>query len=72
MADYTLKLYRRQQPHSSPGALIGTYACAADDSAAAVASLTTDHAAAIAGCDYAFVAGPHGRIVWEYGGGPDI
>jgi hypothetical protein len=67
MADYTLKLYRRQQPHTSPGALVGTYACAADNSAAAIASLTTDHAEAIAQSDYAFIAGPHGRIVWEYG-----
>jgi hypothetical protein len=67
MANYTLKLYRRQQPHTSPGALIGSYACDVADGAAAIASLTTDHADAIAGCDYAFIAGPHGRIVWEYG-----
>jgi hypothetical protein len=71
MADYILKLYRRQQRHTSPGALIGSYACVAEDSAAAITSLTTDHAGVIADCDYAFIAGPHGRIVWEYGSARD-
>jgi hypothetical protein len=71
MADYRLKLYRRLQRHTTPGALVGAFSVEAEDSAAAISRLAADHADAIAGCDFAFIAGPHGRIVWEYGGSRD-
>jgi hypothetical protein len=67
MADYTLKLYRRSDPHDSPGQLIGKYAFSADGSAEAVEHATTTFAGALRNCDYALIGGMHGRVVWEKG-----
>jgi hypothetical protein len=65
MPVYTLKLYRRQEPHASPGKLVGSFSFTAPDHAAAVTSAMIEYAAALADCDYAFIGGPHGRRVWE-------
>jgi hypothetical protein len=65
MADYTLKLYRRQQPRSSPGRLVGSFTFVADDHEAAIAHAEATYADELAGCDYALISGQHGRVVWE-------
>ena len=67
MADYTLKLYRRPDPDTSPGRLIGRYAFSADGNAEAIAHATSSFASAITNCDYAIIGGLHGRVVWEKG-----
>ena len=67
VAAYTLKLYRRQDPHSSPGALIGRYDFSAAGNAEAIEHATAAYATALADCDHAVIGGLHGRIVWEKG-----
>ena len=72
MTDFTLKLYHRDEPHTSPGRLVGQITLFADDSETATARALHDFASVIAAADYAFIQGPHGRIVWERSaeGGP--
>jgi hypothetical protein len=70
MADYTLKLYRRPDPDVSPGQLIGRYAFSADGNAEAVEHAKMTFAGALKSCDYAFIGGMHGRVVWEKGRQP--
>jgi len=67
MANYTLKLYRRPDPDSSPGQLIGRYAFSADGNPEAVDHATTSFVKAITDSDYAVIGGLNGRIVWEKG-----
>jgi len=65
MADYRLKLYRRQHPKETPGTLIGNFTLAADSAEEAILRAQADYADYLAECDHAFIGGPHGRIVWE-------
>jgi hypothetical protein len=65
MADYMLKLYRRQDPRTSPGKLVGSFAFVADGNEAAIAHAEAKYADELADCDYAFISAQHGRIVWE-------
>jgi hypothetical protein len=65
MPDYTLKIYRREDPRTSPGRLVGSFAFVADDNEAAIAHAEATYAGELADCDYAFIGGQHGRIVWE-------
>jgi hypothetical protein len=67
MADYTLKLYRRQDPGDAPGKLIGKFAFSAGNNAEAILHAQTSFERPLAGCDYAIIGGLHGRVVWEKG-----
>jgi hypothetical protein len=66
MARYTLKIYRREDPKSRPGKLIGEFDLDAVDPAGAIFHARANFADILSGADYAFIAGQHGRIVWEH------
>jgi hypothetical protein len=68
MASYKLKVYRRENPNSWPGKLIGEFGLDAADPDEAASRASQEFADTLAQADYAFIAGEHGRIVWERGG----